>query len=173
MAAPSLIRGDQQFTDNVTFTGTTVTIPDGTIVNAKVSAAAAIVATKLVHRVPISFSQNMGQVVASETRPVYTAIAGGTIIDLQVAPITAPTGGDLQYTVDLQKSTAGGAFATVLSSVVTCSSSSTDRTVQSGTISSAAFVATDVLQIVITASGSSGTQGTGVNVTVNVDQTPA
>jgi hypothetical protein len=138
-----------------------------------VAAAAGIAASKLVHHFPVSLSQAAGSVVASETRVVHIAKAAGTIAYVAVVTDTAPTGGDKAFTVDVKKSTGGGAFASVLSAVVTVNSSSTSKTPQAGTVSVAAYAAGDVLEIVIAASGSTGTQGYGPCVTVYLQEAVA
>lgn len=138
-----------------TLSATRVNLPDGTVTNASVLAGAGIAATKLEHQFPVRYQTVAGTAVATATHPIHIAHgATGDLVALRVACTTAPTTSDT-VTVDLQKSTAGGAFASVLTGVVTLNSSSTARVVQSGTISSAPFVTTDIFQVVVVASGTS------------------
>ena len=162
------------FAGTCDFTGT-VALPDGTVTSASFSSvtADALDADKQEHRIAIPYSQASGSDVTSETKLLYLARNAGSIKAVEVVPSTAPTGGDKQFTVDVQKSTGAAAFATVLSSAVTVSSSSTDRTSQNGSVSSAAYVANDIFQVVITASGSTGSQGQGFTVVLTVDEQPA
>lgn len=157
-----------RFTDQVTFTDT-VQLPDATIKKEHVEASAGIEATKLQQQYRLGYAQAEGSDVVSETKPIDICLAGNVaIVAVEVCPITAPTGGDKQYTVDVEKSTGGGAFATVLSSVVTVSSSSTDRTVQAGTVSVTTAAQGDLFRVVVTASGSTGSQGQGLIVTLTI-----
>jgi len=97
----------------------------------------------------------------------------GDVVEVSVTPITAPTGGDLEFTVDIRKSTGAGAFATILSSVETVDNTSTTRTAQYATLSGTPTLARgDLLQLVIAVSGSTGAQGIGVNVTIRYRENP-
>lgn len=112
--------------------------------------------------------------VAAVTKTLGAIHYTGEVVEVSVWPVTAPTGGDLAYTVDIKKSTGAGAFATILTGVVTVNSSSTSRTVQFATLSGTpALVRGDALQVVIATSGSTGTQGAGVDVTIRIRENPA
>lgn len=112
--------------------------------------------------------------VAAVTKTLGTIHYTGEVVEVSVFPVTAPTGGDLAFTVDIKKSTGAGAFATILTGVVTVNSSSTSRTVQFATLSGTpALVRGDALQVVIAVSGSTGTQGAGVDVTIRIRENPA
>lgn len=98
----------------------------------------------------------------------------GSVVEVSVTPVTAPTGGDLAFTVDIKKSTGAGAFATILTGVVTVNSSSANRTAQYATLSGTpTLVRGDLLQIVVAVSGSTGTQGAGYDVTIRTRENPA
>lgn len=128
---------------------------------------------KMRHRHAVSYGQKNGTDVTTETKMVHIAKAAGTIQTIEVVSATAPTGGDKAFTVDLHKSTGGGAFATVLSAVVTVNSSDTDRVIEAGTLSTATYADGDIFAIVVTTSGSTGSQGQGLCVTVNFDEQPS
>ena len=171
MATPSRVEGDMHV--NGGLSATSITYPDGTITNTAVAANAGIAATKVTAHKTLYHSQEAGTDVTSMSKPIHTVYgATATLIAVDVVPIQEPTGGDKQYTVDLQKGNAATSFATVLSSVITVNSSSNDRTIQAGTLSSTSLVDGDSLQVVITASGSTGSQGQGVLVTVTIHEAP-
>jgi hypothetical protein len=172
MAAPSRIEGDVYV--NGTLTPRVLSIPALTLVNAGVAAAAEISASKLQHRHAVQYRQSAGADVVTQTQEVYVVYgATGTVVAVDTSCSTAPTGGDKAFTVDVQKSTGGGAFATILSSTVSWSSSHTSRTIRSGTINSASLVADDILRVIITASGSTGSQGQGLVVNILLDEASA
>lgn len=160
---------------NGQLSATTMVIADSSVTNAKVSSAVAdrIAAAKLISRQKIRYSQVNGTDVVAASIPVDILYGDATIVAVEVMPVTAPTGGDKAFTVDVQKSTGAGAYATVLSSVVTVNSSSTDRTLQAATLSVTATVDGDSLQVVVAVSGSSGSQGQGVVVTIITNEDPA
>lgn len=172
MAEPTRFIGNATFADDVVFVGT-VTLPDGTITNAMVNSGASIAAAKAVHRSPIVYYQAEGSDVASATASIYHARTAGEIVAVEVCPITAPTGGDKQFTVDVKNGDASTAFASVLSAVVTVDNTSVDKTPQTGTVSSATIADGDILQVVVTASGSTGSQGQGVTVVIWVNENPS
>jgi hypothetical protein len=146
-----------------------VSIPDGVVAEESLQQNANLDAELFERFASIHYTQADGVNVATETRVVYTARKAGTLDSLYVFPTAAPDG-DFSYTVDMKKSTGAGAFASILSAVVTVNSSSTDRTLQTGTISTPTFVANDSFQVVVTAAGSSGNQGQGLCVTIHTKE---
>lgn len=151
----------------------TMDIPAGTIVSADVSASAAIAAAKLVHRFPVRHSQNEGAVVADETVGIHIAAAAGVVASIEVVCTSTAPVGNSTVTVDLQKSTAGGAFATMLSSVVTIDSANTVRVAEAGTLSGTAYVDGDILELIIDATVGSGTLPTGMAIVVTLQENPS
>jgi GH43 family beta-xylosidase len=151
--------GQSTFGDNLHVQGTisarTINLPADSVNNAAVIAAAGISASKVEQQHSVRHETADGTAVAASTNQVFIAYgATGTVVAFRVACTVAPTGADT-VTVDLQKSTGGAAFATVLTGVVTLNVSSVARVVQSGTISATSFVAGDIFRIVVTASGTS------------------
>jgi hypothetical protein len=141
----------------------TLYIPAGSITDAEIASNADIGAAKVIHEIAVFADQVPGTAVVAATRVVHVARAAGTIAAFKIGVITAPTGGDKAYTVDLQKSTGTGAFASVLSAAYTVNSSSADKTAYSATLgTTTTYVAGDIFEIVIAVSGSTGTQGQGV-----------
>src|SRR5512146_2002606 len=107
MANPSVPQGDLIVYG--TLSASTLDVPAGTLVDADVASNAAIGAAKIIHQFPIEYHQNSGADVAAATALLHVAKAAGTIVAVKVGPDTAPTGGDKAFTVDVKKSTAGGA----------------------------------------------------------------
>lgn len=169
--AISTMRGDIAFVGECSFSD--INLSAGCVSDSNVNGSAAIGAAKVIHQFPVSYDQAAGADVASQTRLVHIARGAGTLVEVQVTDSTAPTGGDKQYTVDVKKSTAGGAFASVLTSVVTRSAADTSRVVESATITTASYIADDIYQVVVTASGSTGSQGQGVVVTLWLQENPS
>jgi len=157
-------RGNHIFHGDVSFGGNMYP-PDGAVdddhissnVNKRISDA------KLVHRYALNHGQADGSDVASETKLLHIARGDGELLGFEVRPTTAPTGGDKQYTVDIQKDAdADGSWSSLLDAVITVDSSSVDDTLQAATlVADPSFEDGDALRIVITASGSTGSQGQG------------
>lgn len=164
--------------DNVLHVGThtfsnTVSLPSNTVSNATVKSAAAIASSKVIHRTPIIYQQDDVGVVVSADAYIYLATFAGTIQTVEVRPMTAPTGGDLQFTVDIKKAAeASGSFSSILSAAEVVDNTSVDNTLQEAVVTTPGIIDGDCLQISITVSGSTGTQGSGVIVAVYVDENP-
>lgn len=139
--------------------------PANCITDNSVIAAANIAATKLEHQHALTVQQSPGSAIVAATTYLKIIRAPGSVASLDVIVTTAATGADRTVTVDLQKSTGGGAFASVLSAVVTLNNTSVAKTVYSGSISSASLVAGDILQLVVAVAGSAGAQAQGLQVT--------
>lgn len=146
--------------------------PPGCIDNDAIESAAGIESTKVVRRLSLHDNQVPGTAVVAKTVLAHIARASGNVIGVDIATSTIATGADRTVNVDLQKSTAGGAFATVLSATAELDNGSTVRTVYSGTISAAPFVAGDIFQIVTTVAGSADNQAQGLQVTITLDENP-
>ncbi len=141
----------------------TVTLPASSVTNAAIIAAAAIDATKVVQQFCSEYAQAPGSDIATATLDAHIAYAAGTLVSVQAAVTGLAATGDRSATIDLQRSTAGGAFATVLSAPITLSIADTIRVPDTATISSAAYVAGDLFRWVITqVAGSSGTRPQGL-----------
>lgn len=137
--------------------------PAGSITNTAVAASAEIEATKLVHMVnPCVELYGPATTVAALTKLAYVAKGDGTLSVARAFVITPANDVSRTVTVALQKSTGGGAFATVFSGDIQFTNASTARTLVSGTFSSTAYVAGDLFQWVVTVAGGSGTQAAGL-----------
>jgi len=137
------------------------TPPPGCIADAAVAPAADVNDTKLRHRYQPVVSQT-GTVVA-DTRYLRIAQAAGTVLAVEAAITeTIATGADRQVVVDLQKSTGGAAFATVLTAPITFTNASALRTVVTAAISTPGLLDNDILRLVITVAGVAGAQALGL-----------
>lgn len=164
--------------ENTTLRGSTnivgtLNVPAGSITAAGIAAGANIETTKTVHRHAVNYSQASGASVASATVPIY--IARGTTVTLQAieVAILVAAAGAATVTIDLQKSTGGGAFATVLTGTIDIDSSTTVRTAVVGTLNTTGGTDGDIWQLVITATAGGGTLPQGLIVTLTLDETPA
>jgi len=171
MAETTRLESDLYVNGNVSMAS--VSLPAAAVRNANIEGNAGIEASKVVHRFPTHYRQDEGADVASKTAPVHIAAAAATVAAVKVLCVTAPTGGDKQYTVDVKKGNQAGAYATILTGVVTINSSKANREVTSGTLSGTPTLAAgDSLQVVVTASGSTGSQGQGLLVEVILHENP-
>ena len=160
---------DHYVTGLWTFTGT-IELPANSVEDQQVKVGTQVASNKLIHLHKAIHTQSQAGDVVTAREIVHVCKFAGTVEYVQVAIDDAPTGGDKAYVVDVRKSTGGGAWATILSASVSIGSSATSRTISNPTVSSASLVAGDMLAVVVTASGSTGTQGRGLNVTVAVSE---
>lgn len=111
--------------------------------------------------------------ISALTKWLHLCRATGTLVSVEAVHAVLATGADRTVTIDLQKSTGGGAFATVLSTPLTFNTQSTAvRTAQAATISASSLVDGDILQAVVTVDGVAGVQGQGLTLTLNVREQP-
>ena len=144
--------------------------PPGSISDSDIEAAAAIDATKLIHQFPLHVAQ-VGTVTAVTTL-LHVAQGDGEIVSIEAVTPTVATGADRTVTIDLQKSTGGGAFATVLTTTLVLDNTNTARVAEAGTINTPDYVDGDVFQLVVTVAGAAGSQASGLLVTVTVRENP-
>lgn len=166
------LEGFQTFPDGAQI-GAPFYPPSGSIGNSHFSSESTerLSADKAVHEHKFHYAQAPGVNIAAATQLAAILRAAGTIEAIEVA-ITGAASGDRTATVDLQKSTGGGAFATVLSSVVTINSSTVVRTPAAGVVSSNTLADGDILELIVATGGSSGTQPQGLIVTVTWRENP-
>jgi hypothetical protein len=174
MAQPSIIYGDVIYQGTVNFAGP-VFLPDAVITNAKVAAAADIAASKLIHRFAVSvqlFAPG-ATIIAVASQLLLVCRKGGELVSVEAAITTQATGGDRTVSIDIQKSTGGGAFATALSSPVAITNATAIRTAVAGVVGGApSYIDGDVYQAVVTVAGAAGAQAAGLMLTVTFDQHP-
>lgn len=140
-----------------------INIPAGSVGNAGVAAGANIDASKLVHQITERYQQNATAAVVGDNQ--YAHVVNGatcTLAYVKGAVDTPATGADRTVSIDLQRSTGGGAFTTALTSPLTFNNASTARTVTSGSIATASLAQGDILKWVVTVAGAAGNQAIGV-----------
>ncbi|QGJ70609.1 Hypothetical protein PBC10988_23070 [Planctomycetales bacterium 10988] len=168
MASPSVINGDQQFNGRAIFNNS-VTLPEGGVKDREVAAAADIEYTKVQHVHAIGYQQDPGSAVVAETKLLHIARGSKVeLIGLKAVVITPATGADRTVTIDLQRSTGGGAFASVLTAELVFDDGATARTPVTAAIDSATLAENDLLQLVITVAGSADDQAEGLLVTLHL-----
>lgn len=146
-----------------------IQFPSGAITKAMIKAGAGIEASKFVRHQSIDTELFVaGATVTALTKDIHIVRGAiGTMVGFQAAICGAiATGTDRTVTVDLQKSTGGAAFATVLSSTIGFTNASTLRTAVAAVFSATSLVAGDILRIVITVAGSDAAQATGLVATL-------
>lgn len=146
-------------------------LPAGSIFDRHLPSYARIDADKTEHQHPISYWQDSSAIVASETEAVHTFKSAAEIVAVSIVPITPPTGAK-QYTVDIKKGNAGAGYTTILSAIVTVNASKAARTPIAATLAVTSAADGDSLEVIITASGATGVQGTGVNVVIWCREAP-
>jgi hypothetical protein len=166
-----LIPTDLQVGGNFSAAG--MSLPPGAVTNASVAANAAIASSKLVCQKTIT------QQLIPETSPV-TALtidlaslvgAAGTLKDFNAWVTTVATGADRTVTVDLQKSSGGGSYASICTTTIGFTNTSAALTLVAAVPTSFGLLAGDLLRAVVTVAGSAGAQALGLSVTLRYDET--
>lgn len=153
------------------FQAESITYPEGGISDDAVSPAADIDPSKLGHQHMITYHQADGTDVAAAIVPVYTARGAGQVIDVDVVCVDAPDGGDKAFSVDIKKANQSSPSpATILSAVVDYADADSDMQVKEATIDTTKddYADGDTLFVVVAVSGSTGTQGQGLVVTITL-----
>lgn len=112
-----------------------------------------------------------GADIATLNTIFHLAESSGFVKSVKVRCFTAPDGGDKQYTVDVQKRPAASAvWTTILSAVLTFVDADANNTTKEAAITAAAqqFAENDAFRVVVTASGTTGSQGQGLAVDIDI-----
>lgn len=159
---------NNDLTVNGTLTPRVLSAPAGFLTNAMVQASAGVSASKLQQQRNIQYAQASGSDVAAETRPVFRCNgATGVVAAVKASIVTIPSG-DKSCTIDVKKN-----GTTILSGTFTLDSGNTTYVAEAGSISSSALVAGDVLEVVVTIAGSTGTAPRGLLVNIVLTEDPA
>lgn len=147
----------------------------GWLTNAFVATGAAIAASKLVNRVLALYNVTDGTTVAVTTGdgvPIYTCnkALGATLKAVTVVCPDAPSGGDLAFQVDIHKADVAAGAATILTGTIPYSTTQSDYEQEVGVIDTAAIDDGDTLLVVVTVSGSTGVQGQGLIVQLEIEE---
>jgi hypothetical protein len=133
-----------------------VVLPADCVTDTNVNGSSPLAAAKTRHRHLRTLAQAHGTAATAERRVVHVAHAAGTVSAFRVGPVVAAVG-DSTATLDLYKN-----GTTVLSGTVVVNSSKAAYSKTTGTVSSAAYVAGDVFEVVQTISAGTGTLPQGV-----------
>jgi hypothetical protein len=151
-----------------------ITPQQGGWVDADIAESANIAARKTIARRSLDVELfGPTTTIAALTKLLHIARAAGTIVAVEAIITVQATGADRTVTVDLQKSTGGGAFATILSTTVNIDNTTVVRTAVLAVVSNTDLVDGDILQAVVTVAGSAGNQAQGLLLTVTFDERPA
>ena len=150
---------------------TRFTPPVGCITDGSITSGAGVAYDKLTHYHHLKSVIAPATTITAYTELLHIANGAGTVQYLKAATVTAPTG-DHTVTIDLKKSTGGGAFATVLSTPLVLNSSNVALTSVNALLSTATVVSGDLLEVIITVAGSTSSQGAGLIISVFVSELP-
>ncbi len=151
-----------------------IALPNGCVADAQVPSNAGIGCTKLQEQACFRHRQLSGTAVVAAADMVGSIHGTSASIVLVRALVdTVATGADRTVTVDVKKSTGGGAFATVLTSTVVFNNASAARTWVTFSVASANLADGDVLQVTAAVAGAAGNQAQGLLVEVYAVQVPS
>lgn len=150
-----------------------LTPPANSVTDAAVATGASgskVSATKLQHQHLKLYAQASGTTASTESRVIhYVYGAVGTLVSLKAGNVVAPIGA-ATVTVNLKKN---GSSILTGGTAITLDNTTTAYTgIVSGTFSSAALAAGDVLEFVFTATAGGGTLPTGVWAEVILREDP-
>jgi hypothetical protein len=150
-----------------------VTLPNNSVNDSNVNATNPLGRTKSWHQTHAGGGQAPGAAVVAQTIDIYIARAAGVVVAFEAA-ITGALADDASrhVYVDLQKSTGGGAFATILSATIDLTSASTLRTAVAAAFSSSSLVDGDILRAVVTVAGGAGNQAQGLIFDATIAEAP-
>jgi hypothetical protein len=153
----------------------TMTLPPNSVVDASISSGTIIDPGKVGHQFGESVAQEPGTAIVAQTKDlgIVNGQTGGVVSFKASITGAIATGADRTVTVDLQKSTAEGAFASILAATIQFTNADTLRAKKTTTFSDADLVTGDILRVVITVAGAAGAQAQGLIVTVYVQEDPA
>jgi len=152
----SQIRGDYNYQGTVQFTGT-VSLPSETVDENDVKATAEFAAANVKHRLPISLTWGATSTPTTGDRAVIVAYKPTRLVAGYVMPITAATS-NAAASIDVLKST-GGAYATMLGSTFSASSTQTSKAADAVTVGSTSAVYLAAGNHAIVRVSTSGTAG--------------
>lgn len=173
MAEPSRIIGDQEFAGACIFTGG-VTISDNSLSEDAISASAVIPHTVLVHRMPITHTQESTDVAIASKTIIHQAYRDATVLGMEASVYDVSTSTGRNVTIDILKSTGGSTGTSILSeAMVINSTNDSDRTPRAATLSGTPTLKDgNALIRKITVAGSTGTQSKGLCTQVMLAEDP-
>lgn len=181
MSKPTEWHGRQAFADPVSFTDVFELQPDdgagdadgGASVYDQVASSNANKRwshDKIVQRLELHHRQADGADVASATELLAVMTKASQLVGVTVRPTTAPAGGDKAVSVDVQKAASGsGSWSSLLDSAVSLADGDADDTKKEATLAATPTLADgDAVRVVVTASGSTGSQAQGLVVVISI-----
>jgi hypothetical protein len=146
----------------------TMTLPAGSVGNTQVQAAAKVAASKLEGEFNLAHSQ-AGTVAAATQYLRIIRGAAATLVAVEASVTEAvATGADRTVTVQVERSTGGGAFASVLTAAIVFNNASTLRAVVAGVLSTTALADNDIIRVTVAVAGAAGAQATGLLVCITL-----
>jgi len=142
-------------------------------------AGGTVPAGNLEHRHIISYVQAGGADVAATAGDGYAvyackAVGGATVKSVQVICQDAPSAeedDDKEFTVDVKVTNAeADAPASILDEAISVTGEDDNYEVKAGALKTTDLAAGDVLLVVVAATGSTGTQGQGLLVQIEIDE---
>jgi len=167
MGAISRIFGERHYVGAVAFLDT-VSLPDGTVDDDTVIAAAGISASKIEQQYPLNVVFGTTEIPTTHRRLLHIARGAGSLLSVEAAMNTLPSSA-AQVEVTVLKSISGSTGTAMTSADVVLSSTCTARVMVAGTVGStaaAAYADGDIIMADIQAS--TGTVGAGLVLTVMV-----
>ena len=110
--------------------------------------------------------------IASVTKGMGMGFVAGTLLVFQAFIEVAGSGGGMSVTVDFQKATGSGSWASVLSAVLTINSATAIGTAVVGTITTPSYAAGDRFRAVVVATAGGGTLPQGLVVQARYKENP-
>lgn len=115
-----------------------------------------------------------GTTIAAVTENLTIVLGAVAQLDAVAAAVTGTAAaGDRTVTIDVQKSHAGGAFASVLTTPLVLDSGNAVKVYEAATIVTPAALIGDLWRLVLTVGGSSGTQPAGLLFSMRWREDPA
>lgn len=150
-----------------------ISFSGGGLGNNDIRTNAGIAATKLVSRRSrdITIAGTTSAAVTGEEL-VHIGRASGSWISMEAIAVTKPTA-NRTLTIDLQKATSATTFATILTSTIELSTSTTNKVVSPAVFNNTAMADGDIWRASWTTGGTSGTNAKGVLLTLCYDENPS
>lgn len=131
-----------------------MSVPPASVGNASVVANANIEATKVQHQHQRIVATPPGSAVTSSTTLIHHSFGAGIVVELDAILTTAPTTTNT-VTIDLQRANEGSPFTTMLTAPLVLNNGTIPRRSYSPTLLASALAPGDILQVVVTVTGTS------------------
>ena len=173
VTGPSIHQGDHQFLGTLSVAG--INLPSGGLRGTHFSSSASdrLTADQVVHQFTRGIAQEDSANAANSTQIVHIAKGAGVVSAVRLVVGTLADQ-DYVVNVDIKRSNAGAAFATLLAASLNANNTSTVRVPVSGTlIGDPSYNAGDVFQLTINSVGTTGSPAKGVCAEVFFQEKPS